>query len=59
MLRSVSFDEILAGKYAELAILPSFSIKGVPVFVFGDRKCDGVSPVLSFRSLPNILVVLN
>ena len=52
MLRSVSFDENLTGEYVGSAILSSFMIKGVPVFVFGDRKCDGVSAVLSFRSSP-------
>lgn len=52
MLRIVSFDEILAGKYVGSATLSSFKINGIPVFVFGNRRCDGVSNVLSFRSCP-------
>ena len=52
MLRSVSSDEILAGKHVGSAILSSFMIKAAPVFVFGDRKCDGVNATLSFRSSP-------
>ena len=52
MLRTVSFDEILAGKYVGSARLSSIMIKVVRVFVFGDRTCDGVSAVLSFRSSP-------
>ena len=50
MLRSFSFDQILTGKYVESSIPSSFLIKGVPVFVFGNRKCNSVSTALSFRS---------